>query len=171
MGMDVYGTNPSAPEGEYFRRNVWGWHPLATLCEEMVPDIAEHCESWHSNDADGLDGALAEALAKRLEATFENGTLKEYLDTRNAALARLPNETCPQCHGTGIRTDAIGVSGGQPERIIDHPGHPRHGEKGWCNGCDGRGSNRPWATHYLVDARDVSEFVAFLKTCGGFEIH
>jgi hypothetical protein len=28
MGFDVYGKAPTAREGEYFRRNIWGWHPL-----------------------------------------------------------------------------------------------------------------------------------------------
>ena len=50
MGMDVYGYNGDA----YFRRSVWGWHPLATLITDLEPDIASDCRRWHTNDGDGL---------------------------------------------------------------------------------------------------------------------
>ena len=29
MGMDVYGRRPKSERGEYFRNNIWWWHPLA----------------------------------------------------------------------------------------------------------------------------------------------
>ena len=55
MGMDVYGRNPTTKQGEYFRNNVWWWHPLADYCTSVAPDITAQCNSWHHNDGDGLD--------------------------------------------------------------------------------------------------------------------
>ena len=46
MGMDVTGNNPKTDAGVYFRRNVWGWHPLAELVCKLAPDIASHCSCY-----------------------------------------------------------------------------------------------------------------------------
>jgi len=54
--------------------------------------------------------------------------------------------------------------------MINGPGHPRHGQSGTCNSCDGRGVSRPPATWYTLELEDVRERVAFLKVCAGFEI-
>jgi len=56
MGMDVYGRDPSNKlkddgerfVGEYFRNNMWWWHPLWEYClllygDKMPP--MEHCSS------------------------------------------------------------------------------------------------------------------------------
>ena len=65
MGMDIYGDAPTAPEGEYFRRNVSGWIPFAELVTTLCPDEAAPCRHWGSNDGDGLDAAGAAALAAK----------------------------------------------------------------------------------------------------------
>lgn len=57
MGYDIHGTTPTAPEGTRFRRSNLAWPPLAALCQELGPDIAERCATWTSNDGDGLDGS------------------------------------------------------------------------------------------------------------------
>ncbi len=89
---------------------------------------------------------------------------------REAAIKLIPNQPCECCQGTGIRTDAVGVQNNQPNQMITADGHPRHGETGSCNGCDGRGWNRPAATHYDVNEDDVHKFVDFLRGGGGFAI-
>jgi hypothetical protein len=170
MGMDVYGKNPIALAGEYFRRNVWGWRPLADLCLDLAPEECAACTYWQSNDGDGLGADGARALAAKLEACLANGSIDRYVAERNARLAGLPDETCTICKGTGVRSDQVGREMRQPERRITEPGHPRCGQVGWCNGCDGRGTNRPSATCYDVDRADAQEFIAFLNACGGFEI-
>jgi hypothetical protein len=73
MGFDVYGKAPTAREGEYFRRNVWGWPPLAYLVTTLCPDEAAACQRWYSNDGDGLDAAGAAALAAKLEERRDGG--------------------------------------------------------------------------------------------------
>src|SRR5262245_55879516 len=175
MGMDVYGKKPTAPEGEYFRRSVWGWRPLADLVLDMCPEEAAPCptEFWHSNDGKGLNAKQADALADALERRITNGSVTAYIKLRDDYIADMPNEPCDQCGGTGIRCDAVGQDMKQPipaDATWRSRPHPRAGLKGWCNGCDGRGVNRPWADSYSLYKDDVIEFVAFLRECGGFEI-
>lgn len=160
MGMDVYGTAPTAEVGEYFRRSVWGWHPLWELVENLVPEIAVHVEHGHSNDGDGLDGDLSRDLANRLRELLKDGTVKAYVQARDEWLASLPMEVCEYCNGTGVRTDEVG-------RELRMP------EKGYCNACANEpepGKRRPFAAWYSLYVDDVEEFVPFLEACGGFEI-
>ena len=92
MGMDVYGRSPASPVGEYFRRNVWGWRPLATFCTECFPDETAACTYWHSNDGDGLDRDGAIRLAECIEQAVDSGRAAAYIAAREAALATLPDE-------------------------------------------------------------------------------
>lgn len=54
-------------------------------------------------------------------------------------------ERCDLCGGTGVRRDEIARSHGQIVGVIGvdycvgEEDHPRKGQRGWCNGCDGRG--------------------------------
>ncbi len=172
MGMDVYGRKPTAEVGKYFRNNVWWWRPLAELCQEMAPDVCKACTHWQSNDGDGLDAVGAVALAEVLERRIADGTIAQYVCEYEQHLAALPDEKCTWCNGSGIRSDALGVRDGQTEKVITAPpNHPRLGQKGWCNGCDGRGTVRPFATHYPCSVENVAEFAAFCKASGGFEIN
>lgn len=157
MGMDVFGQAPNSEVGKYFRNNVWWWRPLADLCQALAPQICEACEHWHSNDGDGLDAHGAAALAAVLDARLADGTVKRLLTERDAMIAAMPDVTCDLCEGKGVRSDALAV------------------EHGWdkkpCNACDGKGTVRPWETHYPQDEENVREFAAFLRDCGGFVIN
>jgi hypothetical protein len=166
MGMDVYGNKNDA----YFRRNVWGWRPLAELVCRLAPDITRHCRHWQSNDGDGLSATNSTKLAGVLRSGLSDGTIAEAISARNAALASMPDETCRLCHGTGVRRDRVGEEHGQSMRLIKQAGHPRDGQRGWCNGCDGIGSVRPSETSYRVALEDIREFAEFLAVCGGFKI-
>ena len=170
MGMDVTGANPKTDAGVYFRRNIWGWHPLAELVCKLAPDIARHCSGWHTNDGDGLNATNAKRLAAVLEAALASGKVAMLVALRVARFRRLPDEPCPWCDSTGVRGDEVGQEHGLDQRTIDDVGHPRHGQTGWCNGCDGRGSNRPRETFYRVHDADVREFADFVKNSGGFWI-
>lgn len=176
MGMDVFGTEPTSEEGEYFRRTIWGWHPLAELVCAFAPDIAFRCTHWHTNDGDGLNGEDSRNLAKALRSALDIGHVARYIANRDKALAAIPNQACRICNGTGIRRDKLGRRDGDPDKVIGtdttaSPAHPRFGLTGWCNGCDCRGWNSPFDRNYTVTADDVAEFAAFLAACGGFEIH
>lgn len=165
MGMDVCGKS-----GAYFRRNIWGWRPLAECVRHIAPDTSRKCKHWFSNDGDGLNARQSKALAVILETALGDGTIAAYIAKRNARLATLTDETCITCHGTGVRDDVVGREQGMPQQIIETAGHPRHGETGWCNGCDGRGRTRPLATWYRLTEDDIREFAAFLRESEGFQI-
>lgn len=170
MGMDVIGLRPTSKVGAYFRRNNWGWRPLAELVCKLAPAITRKCTYWQSNDGDGLDAARSKKLAQVLRKSLKNGTVAEAIAKRSAKLKALPDETCDWCHGSGVRRDNVGQEQGQTTRLIEESGHPRQGQRGWCNGCDGRGSVRPSATWYDLSLESVREFADFLDACGGFEI-
>lgn len=150
MGMDVYGKEPTNETGKYFRRNVWGWHPLWELCCFIAPGVAGAVEHGHTNDGDGLGTEQSRVLAALLRVALENGEINRYVKARDERLSQLPDKTCMLCKGTGKRMDMKVENG--------------------CNGCNGKGKERPHQTFYSVDRTDVKEFAAFLETCGGFRI-
>lgn len=171
MGMDVYGKNATSEKGQYFRRNVWGWHPLWEYVENVHPEIAEKVEYAHSNDGDGLDAEDSKLLATLLMDDYKSGRVVEYVAQRQKYLADLPLDDCTLCGTTGIRSDEIGVQNGMPEKELSPEIQIITGRTiGWCNGCDGSGKREPWETNYYLEVEDIREFAEFLEDCGGFEI-
>jgi hypothetical protein len=81
MGMDVYGKKPDSEVGEYFRRNIWGWHPLWDYCTSVAL-VARTVKAGHYNDGDGLDKEDALVLASVLRAELESGRTKTTLSNR-----------------------------------------------------------------------------------------
>lgn len=158
MGMDVYGKNPVSEAGEYFRRNVWGWHPLWEYVENMHPYIASKVEYGHSNDGDGLGADEASLLGEQLLQDVATGRAAAYVGQRDAELAAMPMEPCEWCDSTGVRSDEVGVRLGMVERQT-------------CNGCGGKGEREPYARSYFLRVEDLVEFADFLRECGGFEIY
>lgn len=55
MGMDVFGRNPSAEQGRYFRAFVWTWRPIheliCTICSDLLGN--ELVEAMAFNDGEG----------------------------------------------------------------------------------------------------------------------
>jgi hypothetical protein len=81
-------------------------------------------------------------------------------------------ERCSLCGGTGVRTDAVSRQMGFSRNTISDPLHPRIGQTGWYNGCDGVGvsdetGGRLNTFHF---AKFLIAFAVFLDTCGGFRI-
>jgi hypothetical protein len=171
MGMDVYGKEPTAEVGEYFRRNVWGWHPLWEMCEDLFPTIAGQVECAHTNDGDGLDADLSVELAKGLTEAVADGRVKAWIDERNAHVAALPMVPCRCCDATGIRTDEIGLAAGWHDKALSKEDAIILGrEFGSCNACHGHGESPSWLASYETRIEDATEFSEFLAACGGFEI-
>ncbi len=177
MGMDVYGTKPSDPMGEYFRNSVWGWRPLWNYCEAVAPHLTAKVNG-HTNDGDGLNAEAALELGILLANEIDTGKTHSYKLGYDEFIAKLPEESCKICNGTGIRTDSVGVRDRQHlKQIINsaHPHiagktHPRFGQIGWCNGCDGVGKRPHFMANYPFRVDNVAEFAGFLKHCGGFKI-
>ena len=167
MGMDVYGKEPRSTSGEYFRESVWGWHPLWNYCQEVAPDLTGHVQHGHSNDGDGLPDVLAIELGEALAAEIAEGDTAKRVAEIEAELSAMPDEVCSVCGGSGLRAN---------------PPATGPGEYG-CNGCGGKssfngsafdaagkGTQRPWPTHYHLREESVREFAEFLRDCGGFRI-
>lgn len=150
MGMDVFGKDARSKTGEYFRRNVWGWRPLADMVTELFPAETAGCQYWHSNDGDGLDAAESETLAAAIEAAIADGRIAAYIKERDERIAALPMQQCQTCGGKGTR---LWADGEKP-----------------CNSCHGEKKVKAWDTWYHLDLDDAKEFAAFLKDCGGFKI-
>lgn len=171
MGMDVIGVNPASEVGEYFRANVWYWHPIWGYVEDCHPDLAELVEYAHSNDGDGLDAEHSAILATRLKEDYASGKIEEYSQEYRKELAELPMEDCSLCDATGIRTDAVGVEGGWDTKELPPDIQIIVGrERGSCNGCSGVGKKEAWETNYPFDPEVMKEFAEFLEDCGGFQI-
>ena len=178
MGMELYGKAPSNEAGEYFSRSVWGWRPLWTYCTSVYPPCARVSGGGHRNDGGGLGaphlGAHhAKKLARVLELEMLSGRAEHYRVSLESHVAAQPRHKCPHCGGTGTRNDGIGAEKGFADKVCadraqDGTPHPRAGQKGWCNGCDGVGTQPSWDTHYSFSVEDVREFAEFLKNCGGF---
>lgn len=168
MGMDVYGTNPSAEVGKYFRNNVWWWHPLWEFCERKAPDLIPTNNFGHSNDGWGLTQRKSVLLSERLDHLLETGAVRDYATLRDAAIARMPRRPCDTCESTGVRRDAVGLEHGMPDKTwTDSDGVER---TGYCNMCDGVGTRPPMEAWYEFNEENVREFAMFLKHSGGFKI-
>ena len=130
-------------------------------------------ENWFMPGGPGVDAAIASRLAIDFHQALQDGRVASYIAIKEAELRQLPIEECETCSGTGVRSDAIGQKYGMTERVIglqtqSSTDHPRYGEVGWCNGCDGEGRRKP--RRYPVVVADVIEFSQFLQVCGGFAV-
>ena len=78
MGMDIYGLNPSAEAGKYFRANVWSWRPIHQFIEDVKGVDKETLRSMGFNDGAGLKTQdectkLADAMQTRAAKMREDG--------------------------------------------------------------------------------------------------
>lgn len=171
MGMDVFGKNATSKKGEYFRNNVWWWHPLWDYCLELHGDICAKVSSGHYNDGDGLGAYEASLLSDRLFADIATGVTANYEATYRKEIADLPRNDCEYCDSTGIRTDQVGIANGMPERELAPEVAIVVGRThGYCNSCNGEGKVLPWEANYPFSVENVRQFAEFLADCGGFEI-
>ena len=171
--MDVYGKEPKNKNGEYFRNNIWYWRPLWDYCCDVAGDVIDDdlATYGHTNDGQGLDADGAVRLAERLLQEVESGNTAEFKKNYDAELAALPLLPCQYCEETGIRTDAVGVSGGMLTRELSEEIAILLGRThGTCNGCNGSGKRESFATSYPFEVENVVEFANFCKDSGGFEI-
>lgn len=94
MGMDVFGKQPSADCGRYFRASIWMWAPLLEHMHASCRDLLgeELLESLSYNDGKGPDDqATCTELADRFErglAQYPSGFELESDDVRVNAEGR-----------------------------------------------------------------------------------
>ncbi|MCD9026810.1 hypothetical protein LDO26_01085 [Luteimonas sp. BDR2-5] len=152
--MDVYGNAPISERGQYFRNNVWWWHPLWTYCESLAPELIPGNNLGHSNDGWGLNRRKARSLADKLAAAIASGHARAYAEKYEQRRRSLPLEPCDICAGTGHRANPPEIG---PGPLL-------------CNGCKGAGKVQAFESHYPFCVENVAEFEAFLRDCGGFQI-
>lgn len=185
--MDVSGRAPTGEAGVYFRNSVWSWRPLWDYCCELLPEL--ELLSGHTNDGEGPEAALSLRLADALDDQLRPGEVngngkptaskcQRYADARKATLEAMPDVTCRVCLGSGKRPGPGGLSDFDPIRTLRpyqaevKAGTPYSGPYPLetCNGCEGKGTVRPWDDHYPFDVENVQEFAIFVRASGGFEI-
>lgn len=188
MGVDIYGSNPQAESGEYYRSNWWCWRPIPYFIEELGEKKAAegdgrllevfysadgeegeehgHGFSWHHNDGRGL---TSEEDCEFIADELEKADWRKEWEDRQATLDALPDIECKYCKGTGERDDL----GKTPNRT----------EPQACNVCGawdeteraflkkGTGKARPPECSYPYSVQAMEDFIKFLRNCGGgFEI-
>lgn len=164
MGMDVYGSAPTAEVGAYFRNNVWWWRPLADYLVERYPELTAPCVEWQTNSGDGLSAEASVKLADAIDADLSSGYVASWGLLYKIGQSSLPLVTCDLCAGTGMRTDQTGRNLG-----MDVPRDAVTG-RGGCNGCAGTGEHKQFVCSYVFDVDNVKDFSEFMRASGGFEI-
>lgn len=140
MGYDIYGKMPTAPEGKYYRSNIWYWPPFVAMCRRLAPRESKGCKGWDTNGGHGLNAADAIRLANRLDELLADGTIAAYIeDTGEPPVTELQGNALKL-----IRAFTKTLGGGEV--------------------------NAPGLAAPAVSEEDVRDFIAFLKTCGGFQI-
>ena len=144
--------------GAYFRNNVWYWRPLWNFVCEVCDDILtqKDMEEGMTNSGHVISKTKAKKIASRLRKMDKD--LEDHQIGHERHMSNLKDVECDICYGTGRRNDDIGVSA----RNAD-PNYT-------CNGCNGKGTRRPFAASYPFDADNVREFGKFCSDSGGFDI-
>lgn len=164
MGMDVYGIKPKTSKGEYFRNNVWWWHPLWTYCCYTCPELTNKVESGHDNSGDGLDAVDSRRLGFIIQESIASGAAQEYVDEYNKDTATLPDEPC-FCVKESLM-EIFTISGDIP--FPKSSGNKKPNPE--CHTCSGSGMQRNWNANYHIDVENIQNFAEFLIDCGGFQI-
>lgn len=189
MGMDVYGKKPISEEGEYFRANIWSWHPIWDYCHDLMPEICSKVENAHSNDGDGLEADDARTVGEAVLMSITNGSAQKFLMEREEFFSAIPDVPCVHCYGTGRRQWFRNIATGsqrnkweydfmQSPTTVDElkPRTANEIAEGEieidveCNSCHGKGTERPWVTNYGFDLDHLQEFGKFMVASGGFSI-
>ena len=144
--------------GAYFRNNVWYWGPLwgfvCKVCDNILSE--DDIKYGMTNSGHVISKTKAKKIAAKLRKVDDN--LEDHQLDYEKNLEELPDESCKICWGTGRRNDDIGVTA----RNAD-PNYT-------CNGCNGKGTRRPFAASYPFDANNIRKFGEFCDLSGGFEI-
>lgn len=179
MGITLMGLRPSNDKGEELSFGWGSWVSMIRYCERVAPHTMGHCTHWGTNDGDGLNVRHSRRLANLITMRIDNGTAKTYTKELRKILDGLESVECMFCEGTGTRTRPIpnrpnGLEWSHKKLCptVDDDGkpHPRAGQPGWCNGCNGIGHHPDDRTYNWFDLEILTGFRDFLKNCGGFQI-
>ena len=147
MGMDFYGKAPSSKKGEYFRANIWWWHPLADYIELVAPEEASACQNWHNNSGDGLSADDALKLADRLQEEIDSGRCLRYAASRGT-VGNVGTTSTEANHFIGAVLGVVNEVVADPAAKIEVSAD----------------------TDFPFSVQTVQRFATFLRHCGGFLI-
>ena len=183
MGMDVYGLKPTTERGEYFRNNVWLWHPLWDYCIHVWPELQFKVPGGHYNSGDGLNATDSRKLAFMLEAAIKSGSAQKYVNEYYDYISQLEKEPC---YCTVTSSNQIQLSEGsdviaQLNTIIDQIFSNSNSNflisktsdkdpNPECRLCSGSGKTDNPASSYHINLQNIQSFSFFLLECGGFRI-
>ena len=195
--MDVYGIKPKTKTGEYFRNNIWFWHPLWDYCCYVDNSLVEKVPSAHSNQGDGLNASDSRQLGLKLLQTIQDGSAELYVKTYYEHLESLEKDPC---HCTKNNVDLSkstlelliqSITGNKtiiqnflpsvsleqsydPTGPIPFPKEPlankSNSPKEDCNICHGSGFVDNFIKNYHINSENIESFAKFLLDCGGFQI-
>lgn len=158
MGMDINGRNPKNTRGEYFRANVWSWRPMHMLIEtaNSLDNLDIDTSNYGNNSGAGLEtqeecDKLADSIEKIIN---EDKNFNDESDTIYVNLGMwvndnggfsVPNHIEKELNeqypvGTLLYTSIVASNG----ELV----------------------NPAWGT----SRSHVTDFIYFLRSCGGFEI-
>ena len=195
MGMDVYGLKPKTVVGEYFRNNIWSWHPLWDYCCFVDNTLVEKVPMAHSNDGDGLNAVDSRQLGFKLIETIESGLAASYILTYDEHVKSLQKEPCYCTKPSNIETfettlqmflTSIAEAQNYPTNLLqesydstgpipfpkqkDKPQQKNHPPKNDCASCQGTGLVDNFLSNYPLNINNIELFGKFLIDCGGFRI-
>jgi len=177
MGMDVYGSKPKTQKGEYFRNNVWFWHPLWDYCETVSPEITSKVQDAHSNSGDGLDALDSRTLGFAIKKSIEDGTAEKYVSDYYDNISNLPKRVCTCCTpdvNTGLEQQLSSILSAMfsydKYGDIPFPKTEQTPPNPDCKICNGSGELPNYASSYHITIENISSFSDFLIDCGGFQI-
>lgn len=191
MGMDVYGLRPKTQAGEYFRNNVWWWHPLWNYCATVSPELANKVKYPHSNDGDGLNAADSRKLGFAILASIESGFAVTYVAQYYDYAKSAPQQSCYCVHSNNTSDlfggNDIDDSFATAESLVSaintaettndllsllslfDPDKSVPPTKN-CRLCSGTGLVDDPIKMYHINLENISSFAKFLIDCGGFQI-
>lgn len=152
MGMDVYGLKPRNKSGEYFRNNVWYWHPLWSYIEETFPKIASKVQHGHSNDGDGLNAQDSYKLSQLLKKKIKDGSVQAYADKYK----QMQDDLRLELESKKLKLKQM--SAGSSEKSYEEQARELEFDPAY------------WDLNYPFDVENVKEFAEFLEFSGGFQI-
>ena len=173
MGMDVYGIKPKTQKGEYFRNNVWYWHPLWDYCCSVDSSLIQKVPNAHSNVGDGLDAIESRKLGFLIKATVQDGSAEKYVQDYYENMEKLEPRLC-RCTINAPKNELLTImlSGliYAPEGDNPFPNYDIKDPDSDCNLCSGSGKLPNYGCNYHITLDNISSFADFLIDCGGFQI-
>ena len=164
MGMDVCGNKPISQKGEYFRNNVWWWHPLWDYCCYIDQSLIKRVPGAHENSGDGLGLVASRTLGLKLQHAIDSGEAQKYVDSYYESVNSSSDQPCFCLKESLFEVFSITGHIPFPKSLGNKNPDPE------CHTCKGSGLRPNWLKSYHINVENIQNFAEFLIDCGGFQI-